>query len=328
MIDLSHDNSGKDPDRQPEVAEAVGDADRHRRAGDRRGHAGVVPRRRPPGPRRSDATQTLVYGQSITDGCIGWDTTVEVLDGLAEAVRARRDSEVAPRRMRIAVLGRRPDRRFGGAGRARAPGGVGRRVRRLAGRPGARRWSAARSTRPATPSPPRSTDADAVFVAVPGRPAAADDRRGAGRGAGPAASSPTSAPPSAPSSPPTTTRGSSAAIPLAGAESAGVEHARADLFEGATWYLTPAAHTSGVLYERLHRLLHGLGARPTRSTPRPTTGSWPPSPICPTCWPTCSSPRPRAAWPPATPGCRPPGRASATPPGWRARRARSGPTST
>jgi prephenate dehydrogenase len=50
--------------------------------------------------------------------------------------------------------------------------------------------------------------------------------------------------------------------PLAGAESAGVEHARADLFDGATWYLTPAEHTSGMLYERLHRLLHGLGARP------------------------------------------------------------------
>jgi prephenate dehydrogenase len=50
--------------------------------------------------------------------------------------------------------------------------------------------------------------------------------------------------------------------PLAGAESAGVAHARADLFDGATWYLTPAAHTSGMLYERLHRLLHGLGARP------------------------------------------------------------------
>ena len=51
--------------------------------------------------------------------------------------------------------------------------------------------------------------------------------------------------------------------PLAGAENAGVEHARADLFEAATWYLTPSAVTSGVLYERLHRLLHGLGARPT-----------------------------------------------------------------
>ena len=51
--------------------------------------------------------------------------------------------------------------------------------------------------------------------------------------------------------------------PLAGAENAGVEHARADLFETATWYLTPTPVTSGVLYERLHRLLHGLGARPT-----------------------------------------------------------------
>jgi prephenate dehydrogenase len=51
--------------------------------------------------------------------------------------------------------------------------------------------------------------------------------------------------------------------PLAGAENAGVEHARADLFESATWYLTPRATTSGVLYERLHRLLHALGAQPT-----------------------------------------------------------------
>jgi prephenate dehydrogenase len=50
--------------------------------------------------------------------------------------------------------------------------------------------------------------------------------------------------------------------PLAGAETAGVEHARADLFEGATWYLTPNPTTSGLLYERLFRLLHGLGAQP------------------------------------------------------------------
>lgn len=52
--------------------------------------------------------------------------------------------------------------------------------------------------------------------------------------------------------------------PLAGAETAGVEHARADLFDGATWYLTPAqGSTAGVLYERLHRLLASFGARPT-----------------------------------------------------------------
>jgi prephenate dehydrogenase len=50
--------------------------------------------------------------------------------------------------------------------------------------------------------------------------------------------------------------------PLAGAENAGVQHARADLFEGATWYLTPGADTVGILYERLHRLLHEFGALP------------------------------------------------------------------
>ena len=55
--------------------------------------------------------------------------------------------------------------------------------------------------------------------------------------------------------------------PLAGAETSGVEHARADLFDGATWYLTPTSSTSGILYERLHRLLHGLGARPVAIEP-------------------------------------------------------------
>ena len=50
--------------------------------------------------------------------------------------------------------------------------------------------------------------------------------------------------------------------PLAGAETAGVGHARAELFDGAVWYLTPGPETSGALYERLHRLLVGFGARP------------------------------------------------------------------
>jgi prephenate dehydrogenase len=55
--------------------------------------------------------------------------------------------------------------------------------------------------------------------------------------------------------------------PLAGAETSGIEHARADLFDGATWYLTPRTTTSGVLYERLHRLLRALGARPAAIEP-------------------------------------------------------------
>jgi prephenate dehydrogenase len=55
--------------------------------------------------------------------------------------------------------------------------------------------------------------------------------------------------------------------PLAGAENAGAEHARGDLFDGATWYLTPTSTTSGLLYERLYRLLHGFGARPAAIDP-------------------------------------------------------------
>ena len=50
--------------------------------------------------------------------------------------------------------------------------------------------------------------------------------------------------------------------PLAGAETAGVANARADLFEGARWYLTPTGDSDGVLYDRLQRAVAGLGARP------------------------------------------------------------------
>jgi prephenate dehydrogenase len=50
--------------------------------------------------------------------------------------------------------------------------------------------------------------------------------------------------------------------PLAGAETAGVGNARADLFEGARWYLTPTERSGGILYDRLQRAIAGLGARP------------------------------------------------------------------
>jgi prephenate dehydrogenase len=50
--------------------------------------------------------------------------------------------------------------------------------------------------------------------------------------------------------------------PIAGAETSGVEHAREDLFQGAVWYLTPGERSSGLLYERLHRLVVAFGARP------------------------------------------------------------------
>ena len=51
--------------------------------------------------------------------------------------------------------------------------------------------------------------------------------------------------------------------PLAGAETSGVAHARAEMFDGATWYLTPRERAPGDKYERLHRFVSGLGAVPT-----------------------------------------------------------------
>ncbi len=50
--------------------------------------------------------------------------------------------------------------------------------------------------------------------------------------------------------------------PLAGAETSGVESARADLFEGSTWLLTPTSSCSGILLDRLNRFVTALGARP------------------------------------------------------------------
>jgi 3-deoxy-7-phosphoheptulonate synthase len=87
MIDLSHDNSAKQPERQPAVAAAVAE----QIAAGGSAIVGVMLESFLVAGRQDLNEQSeLVYGQSITDGCIGWDTTVEVLDGLADAVRARR----------------------------------------------------------------------------------------------------------------------------------------------------------------------------------------------------------------------------------------------
>jgi 3-deoxy-7-phosphoheptulonate synthase len=87
MIDLSHDNSDKDPERQPEVAGAVAG----QIATGSRAVVGVMLESFLVAGRQDlDGSGELVYGQSITDGCIGWETTVAVLDVLADAVRSRR----------------------------------------------------------------------------------------------------------------------------------------------------------------------------------------------------------------------------------------------
>jgi len=92
MIDLSHDNSGKDPDRQPAVAAEVGAqiADGNDAIVGVMIESFLVAGRQDLRPGAE-----LRYGQSITDGCIGWDTTVEVLEHLAASVRARNAARAA-----------------------------------------------------------------------------------------------------------------------------------------------------------------------------------------------------------------------------------------
>ncbi len=87
MVDCSHGNSRKDHLRQVEVARDVA----AQIEGGSQGVFGVMIESNLVGGRQALKTdQPLVYGQSITDACIGWEDTVPVLEGLAAAVRARR----------------------------------------------------------------------------------------------------------------------------------------------------------------------------------------------------------------------------------------------
>ncbi|TYB98648.1 3-deoxy-7-phosphoheptulonate synthase [Micromonospora sp. WP24] len=89
VIDASHANSGKDHRNQPLVAADVA----AQLAAGQRGIVGIMLESfLQPGRQDLDPTRELEYGKSITDACIGWDTTADVLDQLASAVRARRAS--------------------------------------------------------------------------------------------------------------------------------------------------------------------------------------------------------------------------------------------
>jgi prephenate dehydrogenase len=55
--------------------------------------------------------------------------------------------------------------------------------------------------------------------------------------------------------------------PVCGSEARGVENARADLFQGATWFLTPTAATDPAHHRTVHGFAAGLGARPVAIDP-------------------------------------------------------------
>lgn len=87
MVDFSHANSEKKPERQVDVAKIVGEqvAD-----GDRR-IVGVMIESHLVGGRQDVVSgKPLTYGQSITDACIGWEETEDVLRDLAKSAHARR----------------------------------------------------------------------------------------------------------------------------------------------------------------------------------------------------------------------------------------------
>jgi 3-deoxy-7-phosphoheptulonate synthase len=87
MIDASHANSGKDPAKQPMVIASIAD---QVASGDRRIVGAMIESHLVAGRQDLVPGRTLVYGQSITDGCIDFATSVSVLETLAQAVRARR----------------------------------------------------------------------------------------------------------------------------------------------------------------------------------------------------------------------------------------------
>lgn len=91
MIDFSHANSLKQCQRQMVVAEDV--AEQIAR-GDKRIIGAMVESHLKAGRQDQIEGQALTYGQSITDGCLGWDDTVELLNKLADAVDKRRSAQI------------------------------------------------------------------------------------------------------------------------------------------------------------------------------------------------------------------------------------------
>lgn len=91
MIDCSHGNSNKDHNRQINVAQDVA----QQMANGSELIMGVMIESHIKAGRQDWAGEATTYGQSITDACVSWEQTLEILDVLAEGVRARRASRAA-----------------------------------------------------------------------------------------------------------------------------------------------------------------------------------------------------------------------------------------
>ena len=87
MIDFSHSNSSKNAQKQIDVGHDVA---RQVAGGEDRIFGIMVESHLKAGRQDLLPGKPLIYGQSITDGCIGWEDSRKLLDTLAEAVRKRR----------------------------------------------------------------------------------------------------------------------------------------------------------------------------------------------------------------------------------------------
>jgi 3-deoxy-7-phosphoheptulonate synthase len=92
MIDFSHGNSGKEPQKQVAVGHSVAG---QIGAGEGRIFGVMVESHLKAGRQDLLPGRELVYGISITDACVGWEESRELLESLADAVRRRRLKEAA-----------------------------------------------------------------------------------------------------------------------------------------------------------------------------------------------------------------------------------------
>ncbi len=92
MIDCSHANSRKQHLLQVDVGRDVAD---QMALGDTRIFGVMIESHLVGGRQEVKREEALVYGQSITDACLGWDDTVPLLRELAEGVRQRREALAA-----------------------------------------------------------------------------------------------------------------------------------------------------------------------------------------------------------------------------------------
>lgn len=87
MVDMSHANSSKDYQRQMDVCaslcQQIVDGNRHI-------IGAMLESNLVAGQQKLEIGQELVFGQSITDACLGWDDTLDCFEQLAKAIQARK----------------------------------------------------------------------------------------------------------------------------------------------------------------------------------------------------------------------------------------------